>query len=100
MESKYRNVLEDKIYRSYGILSYARQVDSEEAMLHISRLRLGLFLNFKLPIRADFIDQLLFIIQPAHLQEFAGRDLTVAQRDEIRAELIRENLLTDKRLDE
>jgi protein arginine kinase len=93
LENKFKQNLEDKIYRAYGILAYAKLIDSEEAMLHISKLKLGVYLKSKLPIKTDFIDQLLFIIQPAHLQELVGRELAVSQRDVVRTELIRKNLL-------
>src|SRR5690606_40205042 len=40
--------LEDRVYRSYGILANARVIDSKEAMSRLSDVRLGVDLGLKI----------------------------------------------------
>lgn len=84
----------DKIYRAYGILSYSRSIDSDEAILHLTKLRFGSELKLKLNVDRTELDQLIFSIQPGHLQEILGKELTAEERDIVRAELIRERLFS------
>jgi len=93
LKDSLKEKVEDNIYRSYGILSFAKSIETEEAIQHISKLKLGLSLKMKLAVKLDSIDQLIFTIQPAHLQEIVGRELTAEQRDATRAELIRKSLI-------
>ena len=89
---KQRPAIEDKIWRSYGILKNARLIDSSETLQHLSLLRLGVDLGIIKGITRAMLDYLFIIIQPAHLQKLQGRNLDVKERDFIRAELLREKL--------
>ncbi len=84
--------IEDKIWRSYGILKSARLIDSGETLQHLSLLRLGVDLGIIKGITRAMLDYLFIIIQPAHLQKLQGRVLNVRERDFIRAALLREKL--------
>lgn len=87
-----RKRLEDSAWRALGLLTHARLLSFEEAIAHLSRLRLGASLGLlRLPL--DAIDRLFFETRPAHLQIAAGKALTPAERDERRAELVREALI-------
>ena len=83
--------LTDALWRSYGLLRYARQMDEKEFMQHWSHLRLGCTLNiFKTSLSA--VDELLTVAQSAHAQRYAdslGAELTTEQA---RCTLIRTTL--------
>lgn len=89
-----RMKLEDEIYKSYGILKYARRLKYQDAMLFLSELRLGVSLGIiKFQEGADIIVyQLMIGIQPANLKSISGRAVTESELEELRAEFIRENL--------
>ncbi len=89
---KNRHKLEDKFYRAYGILLHAREIDSEEAISHLSKLRLWNEIDQNINLNKKEVDQLIFTIQPGHLQEIVNKELTPQERDIIRIKLIREKL--------
>ena len=84
--------IEDKVWRSYGILYNARVLTSNEVMNLLSALRLGLSLG--LIDRFDYkeLNELLIMTQPAHLQKYVGREMDPNERDMIRADLVRNRL--------
>ncbi len=84
--------IEDKVWRSYGILTSARVLTSNEVMNLLSALRLGLSLELIDRITYREINQLMIITQPAHLQKLVGREMDNTERDMVRAELVRERL--------
>lgn len=85
-------LLEDKVFRAYGILKNVRIIDSAETVQLLSALRLGVDLGLTKDINRQALNELLIITQPAHLQKLQGRTLSPTQRDVKRAELIRERL--------
>lgn len=84
--------LEDRIQRSYGILSHARIIDSKEAATRLSDLRLGIDLGLVQGVSATILNELMVMTQPGFLQHLAGRHLEPEERDIRRAALIRERL--------
>jgi len=84
--------VEDRVYRAFSILKNARVITSEEAMQHISSIRLGMALGLLPPIPAEIINRVFLFSQPAHLQQMRGDKLTPKDRDSCRAECIRQNL--------
>ncbi|WP_096202183.1 protein arginine kinase [Bacillus sp. FJAT-45350] len=84
--------LEDRVYRSYGILAYSRVIESKEATQRLSEVRLGIDLGLINGISGNILNELMILTQPAFLQQFAGETLSPDQRDERRAALIRERL--------
>jgi protein arginine kinase len=87
-----RPMLEDKIYRSLGILKNAYIISSQETVELLSMVRLGIDLGIVKDIDRSTINELFITIQPAHLQKIEGKKLTTAARDTKRASLIREKL--------
>jgi len=83
---------EDKIWRSFGLLTNARVLSTEESLNLISDVRLGIDMGIIKDINMEKIDQIMLLIQPASLQKFVGRQLTPVERDVKRAELIRKKL--------
>lgn len=84
--------LEDKIYRSYGILSNARILSSQECMTLLSDLRLGIDLEILKDIRMEEVNQLMVMTQPACLQKYAEKTLSAHERDIRRASIVRKKL--------
>lgn len=84
--------IEDKVWRSYGILKHARVLNSGEVMNLLSALRLGVSLKLIDKISLGQINELLIITQPAHLQKYYDREMDANERDMVRAELVRERL--------
>jgi protein arginine kinase len=87
-----RTMLEDYVWRAYGLLRYARSLSSAEAMELLSRVRLGFGLYLVTNVQPSLFNQLLVAMQPAFLQKQAGRTLTPSERDVERAKLIRQAL--------
>ncbi len=82
-------VTEDKIWRAYGLLRYARSLSFEELMNLLSGVRLGVSLKLLPALRVYTLNKLMIFTQPAHLEEAAGRDLTPAESDAHRAAFVR-----------
>lgn len=88
--------LEDRIFRSYGILNNSRIIDSKEAIECISNVRLGIDLGMIENISKNSLNELMILIQPGFLQHYANKKLTARERDIFRASLIRERLQLEK----
>ncbi len=88
--------LEDRIYRSYGVLEYSRVIESKEAAKCISNVRLGIDLGIIKDIPRNILNELMTLTQPGFLQQYAKHPLTAKERDILRASLIRERLQLEK----
>lgn len=84
--------LEDRIFRSYGVLTNSRIIESKEAANCLSDLRLGIDLDFIDHIPRTILNELMVLTQPGFLQQYAKADLSPDERDIRRASLIRERL--------
>jgi len=89
--SQSRPKLEDRIYRSLGMLRSARTISSSETITLLSHLRLGINLGL---VNMDIgqVNQLFIRTLPAHLQKLEGKELDTDDRDAARAAFIRKNL--------
>ncbi len=83
------NVTEDKIWRAYGLLRHARAMAYEELVNLLSGVRLGLSLKLLPGPPAHTLNKLMIFTQTAHLNEAAGRELAVAERQAQRARYVR-----------
>lgn len=81
--------LEDLVYRSLGLLQNARVLSYEEAMQHLSYVRLALSLGWKMPTGLDTVNELTVLTRPGHIQMLAGKELEPGDRDFLRATLLR-----------
>lgn len=88
--------LEDKVARAFGTLSHARVLSSHEALQLLSDVRLGIDLALIPGLKPEILQELIVLIRPAHLQNQTGRELGPAERDELRATLIRRRLVVTK----
>ena len=88
-------VTEDKIWRAYGLLRYARSLSFEELMNLLSGIRLGVGLKLLPELRVYTLNKLMIYTQTAHLEQAAGRDLPPAECDAHRAAYVRRILTTE-----
>ncbi|MBX3364260.1 MAG: protein arginine kinase [Phycisphaeraceae bacterium] len=86
------DLVADQAYRALGVLRHARLMSSEEAMECLSRVRLGAVLGLMPGIDHQHVTHLMLVIQPAHLQRLAGREMNQAERRAGRADLLRREL--------
>lgn len=85
--------LEDKVFRSRGILENARRISYEEAVNLLADLRLGLSLGLiSEGLSLVSLNRLDTNIGNASLQQICGKALIDCELDESRARLIREEL--------
>jgi len=84
--------LEDRVWRAYGMLCNARIITSNETMVLLSHLRLGVNLGVIEDVDIGAINQLFVKTLPAHLQVIEGRELDPQTRDVARATFIRKCL--------
>lgn len=75
--------LEDSIYRSLGILLYAKRMSLEESNKLISEVKLGVDLGILLELTDIKIKKMLLYTKTANLQKYLGRTLT---KDEMQIE--------------
>ena len=85
-------VLEDKVWRAYGLLRYARALDFEETMNLLSGVRLGVSLKLLGDVGMYALNKLLVFTQPAHLVAEAGGLLSDDELAVRRADLVRRTL--------
>jgi protein arginine kinase len=90
--------LADRVWRAYGLLSHARIVSGQEALTLLSEVRLGIDLKIITAVPAEVFNELLVTTRPNFLQKIAGRpDVRAGERDQLRAQLIREKLTVNNR---
>lgn len=89
-----RSLIEDKVWRAYGILKHCRTISSAEALSLISFMRLGVDLKILSKIDIDFniLSRMMLLIQPGHLQNIEKKRLDIKNRDILRADLVRKML--------
>lgn len=87
--------LEDSIYRSFGILLYAKRMSLEESNKLISEVKLGVDLGILLELTDIKIKKMLLYTKTANLQKYLGRTLTKdemqIERAKILQNIIKEN---------
>jgi protein arginine kinase len=85
-------VIEDKIWRAYGLLRYARSMTFQEVMNLLSGVRLGASMNLLPGVSVYTLNKIMIYAQPAHLEQAAGRPLSEAEGDVHRAGYVRQIL--------
>lgn len=84
------DALSDKLWRSYGTLKYARSMSSSEAKSLLSDVMLGQNMGI-LPNEGKITPlECMVMTEPALV--CGGSEMSAAERDKTRAELIRENI--------
>ena len=85
-----RHQVEDKVWRAFGLLGHARVLSSQEFMNLLSAVRLGHSLSLISQVPTSFINHLMIVTQPSHLQVRAEELLEPEDRDRRRAALVRQ----------
>lgn len=88
--------LEDKVYRSYGILTNARKISSEECDNLLSDVKLGTDLGIIEELNDSKVKELMLYTKPANLQKRVGKLLNVNERDKNRAKVINDIIKREK----
>ncbi|MBI4544032.1 MAG: protein arginine kinase [Gemmatimonadetes bacterium] len=88
-------VIEDKIWRAYGLLRYARALSFEEVMNLLSGVRLGASMKLLPGLSVYTLNKIMVYTQAAHLEQAAGRPLSEAESDLHRAAYVRRVLATE-----
>jgi protein arginine kinase len=89
------SVLDDKVWRAYGLLRHARTLSFEETMELLSGVRLGVGLGLIPDLGMYALNKLLIATQPAHLAQAEGLQVTDAELPVRRATFVRK-LLEDE----
>ncbi|SFM38544.1 protein arginine kinase [Salibacterium qingdaonense] len=95
-----RTYMEDKVFRSFGILKNSRIMESKEATERLSDVRLGIDLDLIKGISGNILNELMILTQPGFLRQYAEKELRADERDVRRAALIRERMELEKQSDE
>jgi protein arginine kinase len=82
-------VIEDKVWRAYGLLRYAHSISFEEVMNLLSGVRLGAGLKLLPGLSVYTLNQIMIFTQSAHLEQAAGTELSAQESDIYRAGYIR-----------
>ena len=80
-----REKIADRAGRAYGILKYARMIDSQEVMQLLSDIRLGVDLGLLKDVPVKVLNELLVLTRPGCLQYLNGKTLSHYERDLERA---------------
>jgi len=92
MVEERRQGLHDRVSRAYGVLKTAHTISSEETMLLLSDVRMGINLGLIDDLEIPTVNELFIHTQPAHLQKLQGRPLEVDDRNIARASYLRSRL--------
>ncbi|MFO0908459.1 MAG: protein arginine kinase [Isosphaeraceae bacterium] len=87
-----RQHLHDQVSRAYGVLKTAHTISSEETMLLLSSVRLGINLGLIDDLPISTVNELFIQTQPAYLQKIQGSELGVEERNVARASYLRSRL--------
>lgn len=89
--------LEDRVFRSYGVLANSRIIETKEAARCLSDVRLGIDMGYIKNVSKNILNELMIVTQPGFLQQYSGGQLRPQERDIRRATLIRERLKMEKK---
>ncbi|HEX2095385.1 MAG TPA: protein arginine kinase [Longimicrobiaceae bacterium] len=85
-------VIEDKVWRAYGLLRHARSISFEEVMNLLSGVRLGVGLDLLPGLSVYSLNRIMIFAQAAHLEQMAGGALPTGEVDVYRAAFVRRTL--------
>ncbi len=88
-------IIEDKLWRAYGMLRYARSLSFDEAMNFLSSVRLAVGLKLITGLSVYTLNKLLIFAQSAHLAHGEGRVLTDSDANQARASFVRKALASE-----
>lgn len=83
---------EDKLWRSFGMMRYARYVDFEEALFHLSLLRMGMAFGTIPGISPKDWKRLLVDVHPVHVRAWCAERGIPVEEQKVRGYRIRQAL--------
>lgn len=86
-------MLEDKVWRAWGLMTNARSISGQESMKLLSDIRLGIDMGILKSIPVAVLNEIMVDTNNASLQKYATTELNAPERDIIRANEIRKLLL-------
>ncbi len=87
-----KNELTDKIYRSYGILKYARTLAIDEFLNLTSAIRLGIECNIITGMDIKTLNRMILLCLPAHMELFFKKQMDEDTINIVRADLVKKFL--------
>ena len=87
-----RTEREDEVYKSYGVLKYARRLSARDSMIFLSQIMAGLEDGLIQFDKECSIYRIMLGCQPGNLQRISDRPLSKEEQDRMRAEFIRQEL--------
>lgn len=84
--------LEDTVYRSFGILSYATKLTTEECKKLLSDVKLGTDLGIISELDDTKVKKLYLYTKPGNLQKYIGKQVDGYDRELKRAEVVKQIL--------
>ncbi|MDF2892118.1 MAG: protein arginine kinase [Clostridia bacterium] len=88
-----RIMLEDKVWRAWGLMTNARSISGQESMKLLSEIRLGIDMGILKRIPVSVLNKIMVDTNNASLQKSAAKELNTPERDILRAEEIRKLLM-------
>ncbi len=86
------DALTDKIFRSYGILKYARTLAVDEFLNLASALRLGIGCDIFNGMTIETLNRMILLCLPAHMELYRGSKIQDEEKDSVRAEIVKKFL--------
>jgi protein arginine kinase len=86
-------LLEDRVWRAWGVMTNARSISGQESMKLLSEIRLGVDMGVLNSIPISILNEIMVDTNNASLQKRVTAELNTQDRDIIRAEEIRKLLL-------
>nr|WP_294491922.1 protein arginine kinase [uncultured Anaerosporobacter sp.] len=83
---------EDQVYCSYGVLRYAKQISTADAMTLLAQIKFGYDSKIIASEEIPSFYKLMMAIQPANLQKILGKNAGVKERERARAKFLNESL--------
>jgi protein arginine kinase len=94
LRDKHRPELLNRIEHALHLLRSATTISSQEALSFLSQVRMGVELDLLHDTSMQTLNDLLLLTLPAHLQTMEGRTLDSSVRNELRANYVRDRLIS------
>jgi protein arginine kinase len=82
----------DKIFRAYGILKYARTLETDEFLNLASALRLGIEYGMLEDITVEALNRVILLSLPAHMELYYKKKISDDEKPCVRAKIVKESL--------
>lgn len=87
-----RIYIEDEVYRAYGLLKNARIIQVQEAMRHLSMLKMGIEMGILDIMNSKEIDRIMITIQENSVKKLLGDSSSIKDGFLKRAEILRSEI--------